>query len=95
MTRAVLPNPSARAEWLLAGIIDRALHHWGHVSPLDGGIGERDHADSETPSPVNRQHLCSHQASSYPLLLGNLLPLFLRFWVTWSLALSSKITGTG
>ena len=28
MTRAVLPNPSARAEWLLAGIIDRALNHW-------------------------------------------------------------------
>ena len=27
MTRAVLPNPSTRTEWLLAGIIDRALHH--------------------------------------------------------------------
>ena len=36
MTRAVLPNPSARAEWLLSGIIDRALHHWGYVLPLDG-----------------------------------------------------------
>ena len=31
MARAVLPNPAARAEWLFAGIIDRALHHWGHV----------------------------------------------------------------
>ena len=31
MARAVHPNPSARAEWLFAGIIDRALHHWGHV----------------------------------------------------------------
>ena len=29
MTRAGLPNPSARAEWLLASIIDIALHHWG------------------------------------------------------------------
>ena len=27
VARAVLPNPSARAEWLFAGIIDRALHH--------------------------------------------------------------------
>ena len=48
MTRAVLPNPSARAEWLVAGIIDGALHHWGHVPPLDGGLGDHDHADSET-----------------------------------------------
>ena len=30
MTWAVLPNPSARAEWLLAGVIDGALHHWAH-----------------------------------------------------------------
>ena len=36
MTRAVLPNPSARAEWLPAGIIDRALHHWCHVTPPSG-----------------------------------------------------------
>ena len=40
-------NPSARAERLLAGIIDRTLHYWGHVSPLDGGPGDHDHADSE------------------------------------------------
>ena len=37
--RAVLPNLSARAEWLFAGIIDKALHQWGHVPPLDGGSG--------------------------------------------------------
>ena len=42
MTRAVLPNPSARA---LASIIDRALNNWGYVYPLDGGIGDNDHAD--------------------------------------------------
>ena len=52
MTRAVLPNPSARAEWLLAGIIDRALHHWGHVLPLDGGLGDHDHVDSETDTAM-------------------------------------------
>ena len=52
MTRAVLPNPSARAEWLLAGIIDRALHHWGHVPALDGGPGDHDHTDSETDTAV-------------------------------------------
>ena len=42
MARAVLPNPSARAEWLFAGIIDRALHHWRHVPALDGGSGVHD-----------------------------------------------------
>ena len=37
MTRAVLLIPSVRAEWLLAGLIGRALNHWGHALPLDGG----------------------------------------------------------
>ena len=45
MTRAVLPNPSAR------GIIDGALHHWGHVPPLES-IGDHDHADSETDKAI-------------------------------------------
>ena len=52
MTRAVLPNPSARAEWLFAGIIDRALHHWDHVLTLGGGNGDHDHADSETDTAM-------------------------------------------
>ena len=52
MTLAVLPNPSARAEWLLASIIDRALNHIGHVPPLDGGTGDNDHADSETVTAI-------------------------------------------
>ena len=30
---------AVKCEWLLAGINDRALHHWGHVLPLDGGPG--------------------------------------------------------
>ena len=72
VTRAVLPRLSARAEWLLAGLADRALnrwgrtlqhgraaprqchcgalHHWSHVPPFDGGIG--DHADSETDTTI-------------------------------------------
>ena len=52
MARAVLPNPSARAEWLFAGIIDRALHHWGHVPALDGGPGDRDLVDFETDTAI-------------------------------------------
>ena len=52
MARAVLPDPSARAEWPLAGIIDRALHHWRRVSPLDGGPGDHDHADSQTDTAI-------------------------------------------
>ena len=52
MANAVLPNPSARAEWLFAGIIDRALHHWGHVPALDGGPGDHDLDDLETDTPI-------------------------------------------
>ena len=33
ITRAVLPNPSARAEWLLAGLTDRTLNQSHHCSP--------------------------------------------------------------
>ena len=51
MTRAVLPNPSARAEWL-ARIIDRAVHHWGYAPPLDRGLRDHDHADSETDTAI-------------------------------------------
>ena len=50
---AALPNPTAR-EWLLAGIIDRALHHWVNVPPFDCGIGDHDHADSETDTAIRR-----------------------------------------
>ena len=48
MARAVQPNPSARAEWQFAGIIDRDLHQWGHVPALDGGPGDHDLDDFET-----------------------------------------------
>ena len=37
---------------VLAGIIDRALNHWGHVPPLNGGTGGNDHADSETDTAI-------------------------------------------
>ena len=56
MVRAVLPNPSARAERLFAGIIDRALRHWGHVLPLDGGP---DQTTTSPLSPAIRLSLCS------------------------------------
>ena len=52
MTCAVLPHPSTRAEWLLAGMIDIAVHHWGCAPPLDGGLRDHDHADSETDAAI-------------------------------------------
>ena len=52
MTRAVLPNPSARADWHLASISDRALNHRGHVPPLDGGTGDNGNANSETDTAI-------------------------------------------
>ena len=39
-TRAVLLNNSARAQWLLAGRIDRANSHWVRAPLLDGGEDE-------------------------------------------------------
>ena len=48
MTRAVLPNPSAREQWLFTSIIDTALHHRSHVPLLTVVFGDHDHADSET-----------------------------------------------
>ena len=50
-TRAVLPNPSARAEWLLAGLIDRSLSHWARTSSLDGGGGDDD-TDTGTDTAI-------------------------------------------
>ena len=82
MTRAVVPNSSTRADWLLAGIIDRALHHWGHVPLL---TVELETTTTQTPrltqpyqittmtsppSPVNRQHLPAltvQFASAFPM----------------------------
>ena len=83
MTRAVLAN-LRHGQWLLASIIDRVLHYWGHVPALDGGTGDHDHDNRLCP--------CSHQASSCARLLprGSLLPLFWCFGATWSLTLSSK-----
>ena len=49
MARAVLPNPSARAEWLFAGIIDRAL---GTTGLIDGGPGDHDLDVSETDTAI-------------------------------------------
>ena len=53
MSRGVLPNPSARAEQLLAGTIDRAVQHWGYLPSLDGAPGDHDRqANSETETAV-------------------------------------------
>ena len=65
MARAVLPNPSARAEWLFAGIIDRALHHWGKVPALDGGPGDHDLADSETDTVIPDDDIVSQARFAY------------------------------
>ena len=81
MTRTVLPNPSARAELLLASITDRALNHWGMFVFLTVELGTtitqtqrhtRPYQTTMTttispPSPVNRLCLCSHQVPACPL----------------------------
>ena len=68
MTRTVLPDPSAQAEWLLAGFTNRALHHWGHVllwtvdlattTTQTPRLAQQYQMTTMTslPSPVNRSH---------------------------------------
>ena len=52
MTRAVLPEASARAEWLLAGFIDRVASRWTRAHPLGGGDDDEDaDAGSDTTVP--------------------------------------------
>ena len=60
MTRAVLPTTSARAEWLLAGFIDRALSHWVRAPPLDGADDDDD-ADTgtDTTRPDDNEDIAS------------------------------------
>ena len=51
MTRAVLPNTSAREQWLLAGLKDRATNLWARTPhSVDGG--EDEDADSGTDTSV-------------------------------------------
>ena len=77
VARTVLPNPSARAEWLFAGIIDRALHHQGHVPALDG-LDLTSHFQmtmmKSSPSRVFRRDLCSLPVSGGSVLLFCLAP---------------------
>ena len=76
MARAVLLNPSARTEWLLAGVIDRAVHHWDMSLLLTVDLAT---TTMPTPrltqqyltitttsrlSPIVRSSLCSHQVSN-------------------------------
>ena len=79
MARAVLTNPSTTTDWLFAGIIDIALHHWGRVPALDGGPGDHDLDDFETDTAIPdddddtvsqqaaRMNLCRHQVSNCPV----------------------------
>ena len=66
MARAVLQNTSARAECLSAGIIDRALHHWGHVPALDGWPGmhdlDFDDSDMDTALPDDDDDVVSFES---------------------------------
>ena len=51
MTRAVFPHTSARADWLLAGLIDSVTIHWVRAPLLDGGDDEDADAGTDTTIP--------------------------------------------
>ena len=109
MSRAVLPYPSARPVWLLAGIIDTALSRWARAHPLDGGGDEDADTGADTAvldgdddfddiAPLASQPFTSPQHSSlllYPSApSGSSLFFFLVCLGDLELdALSSKTTG--
>ena len=73
MTRAVLPNPPARAERLVAGIINRALSHWARAPPLDTGADTGIHrsrpdedADTGVPDDLDDIASLASQPSTSP-----------------------------
>ena len=69
-----LPNPSARAEWLLAGLIDRALSHWVRAPPLDGRDDDGDAdagTDTATPDDDANEDIASHQSTTTSLQQSN------------------------
>ena len=72
MTRAVLRNPSARAGWLFASLMDRALSHWVRAPPLDGGDDDDDAdigTDTTTPDDDNEDiAILTSQQSTFLLL---------------------------
>ena len=51
MTRADLPDISARERWLLAGLTDTAASHWVRTPPLDGGDDEHAGTGTGTTAP--------------------------------------------
>ena len=60
-----LPNPSARAGWLFAGIIVRALHHWRHVPPLTVGLATTTSTDFEIDTAVPDGDVVSQASYTY------------------------------
>ena len=54
MTRRTFsPNTSAREQWLLAGLINRATSHWITAPPSDGGEDEGTDAGTDMTVPDN------------------------------------------
>ena len=51
MTRAVLPNTSAREEWLLGSLIDRGTGHQIRAPPLNRGDDDDADTGTDTPAP--------------------------------------------
>ena len=48
---AETPHRREQSGFSLVSLVE-PLHHWGHISPLDGGPGDHDHADSETDTAI-------------------------------------------
>ena len=67
MTRAVYSNPSTRAEWLLAGIMDRAVNHLARAPPLDGGHDDGD-ADTGIDTVIPDDDATIHITAAFKLL---------------------------
>ena len=75
MTRAVVPDPSARAERLLASHTDRALSHWVELRRSMGGgdDGDADTGTDTTTPQDDREDIASLTKQSTSLQVSNFL----------------------
>ena len=96
MTMAVLPNHSARAEGLLASLMDRALGHWVRARSTEVTVTKAQTQGQTLPYFTMMSSTSLRPSSLWSCPLAPIRQLTSSFFdvfrATWSLTLSSKTT---
>ena len=79
MTRAVLPNTSAREQWPLAGLKDSTTNHYAGTPPLLGGEDKDADTGTDTTVPDDTDDIASFSSQQTTTIdVQNLCPLHSR-----------------